>query len=111
MLTLLQRRVYDSTSTEPGRPPEIEGAVRKAASRRPIQDNARTEYAGEKKPSEQSNGGRGRGLTKEPFRRKPGRPSEKLSYLNAKTRPLVRDKNSKKKRPHESCWGGFNEDL
>src|SRR6266700_870219 len=71
MLTLLPRRVDDSASTEPGRPPEIEGAVRKAASRRPIQDNARTEYAREKEPSEQSNGGRRRGLTRDPCSRNP----------------------------------------
>src|SRR6266704_3907293 len=111
MLTLLPRRVDDSASTEPGRPPEIEGAVRKAASRRPIQDNARTEYAVEKEPSDQSNGGRRRGLTRDPCSRNPGRPEDNGSYLNAKTRSLVRDKSSKNIPRQESGWGDFNEIL
>src|SRR2546430_17459755 len=105
MLTLLPRRVDDSASTEPGRPPEIEGAVRKAASRRPIQDNARTEYAGEKKPSEQSNGGRRRGVHKNPLRKNAGPTSANTLIFQWENQPLTAGENSAKPRLHGAPRG------
>src|SRR2546427_1591545 len=111
MLTLLPRRLDDPASTEPGRPPEIERAVRKTVSRRPIQDNARTQHAGEKEPSEQSNGGRRRSLTRDLGSRNPGGPEDNRSYFNAKTRTLVRDKSSKKIPRQESSRSDFYEIL